>query len=285
MSKYQIVELAQGVCTVRALDQEETFHPVIGPEAEAEALYIGQLDLRRRFAQAAEPFVVWDIGLGAAANALALLRATANLPGRLTLLSFDRTLEPLRFGLAHAGKLRYPLGYENQLQTLSEQQIARFAQGRQRVEWQVMLGNFADLIGQPAAVEWPKPDAIFFDPYSPAKNPEMWTGSLFAKLYELAAGRPATLATYSRSTMLRASLLLAGFFVGAGGATGEKEETTIAATAPELLARPLDQAWLHRARRSRSAEPLREAIYRQLPLSPESWSALASHPQFSFSKH
>ena len=86
--------------------------------------------------------------------------------------------------------------------------------------------------------------------------------------------------TYSRSTMLRVTLLLAGFFVGAGRATGEKEETTIAANTRDLLEEPLSRNWLERARRSRSAEPLQEPVYRQAPLSRDSWARLARHPQF-----
>ena len=80
--------------------------------------------------------------------------------------------------------------------------------------------------------------------------------------------------------MLRVTLLLAGFFVGAGHATGEKEETTIAANTVELLDEPLSRDWLQRASRSRSAEPLWEPVYRQAHLSQDSWEKLISHPQF-----
>jgi hypothetical protein len=88
------------------------------------------------------------------------------------------------------------------------------------------------------------------------------------------------LTTYSRSTVLRATLLLAGFFVGVGHATGLKEETTIAANALDLIREPLDHRWLDRARRSHSAEPLREPVYSRAPLSAESIEALAGHSQF-----
>ena len=48
----------------------------------------------------------------------------------------------------------------------------------------------------------------------------MWSQPLFAELYRLLdPARPCALATYSRSTMLRVALLLAGFFVGTGDAT------------------------------------------------------------------
>ncbi len=87
--------------------------------------------------------------------------------------------------------------------------------------------------------------------------------------------------TYSRSTILRVTLLLAGFFVGVGHATGLKEETTIAANRLDLLAEPLNQRWLERAFRSDSAEPLHEPVYSRAKLSPATAEQLRAHPQFS----
>ena len=80
--------------------------------------------------------------------------------------------------------------------------------------------------------------------------------------------------------MLRVTLLLAGFFVGGGHATGVKEETTVAANTLDLLDEPLDRQWLTRAQRSGSAEPLHEPVYRQASLSPTTWEGLQHHPQF-----
>jgi hypothetical protein len=80
--------------------------------------------------------------------------------------------------------------------------------------------------------------------------------------------------------MLRVTLLLAGFNVGAGHATGEKEETTIAANTSDLIDEPLNRQWLQRARRSTSAEPLHEPVYRQARLSLKTWERLQEHPQF-----
>lgn len=125
------------------------------------------------------------------------------------------------------------------------------------------------------------PHAILFDAFSPAKNPAMWTLPLFTNLFQLLdPQRPCALTTYSRSTILRVTLLLAGFFVGAGRATGLKEETTIAANDLSLIAEPLDRRWLERARRSHSAEPLMEPVYRIAPLSAKCWEQLQAHPQF-----
>ena len=80
--------------------------------------------------------------------------------------------------------------------------------------------------------------------------------------------------------MLRVTMLLAGFHVGVGHATGEKEETTIAANSPDLIEEPLDHTWLRRVSNSTSAEPMHEPVYRQARLSPESWERLILHLQF-----
>jgi tRNA U34 5-methylaminomethyl-2-thiouridine-forming methyltransferase MnmC len=279
---YRLVRLANGAVSVHALDVGETFHPVIGPVAEAEALYVRQLDLPARMNGHAGEFVVWDVGLGAAANALTVLRATRDRACPLRMLSFDHTLEPLRFAWEHAGTLGYFTGYEDAVGTLLAEGQATFAEGRRRVHWSLHLADFPELLEQPATRDLARPHAILFDAFSPAANPAMWTQPLFARLHQqLDPQRPCALATYSRSTMLRVSLLLAGFFVGAGHATGEKEETTVAANTPELISEPLDRRWLQRAHRSTSAEPLWTPVYRQARLTAETWERLRRHPQFA----
>jgi tRNA U34 5-methylaminomethyl-2-thiouridine-forming methyltransferase MnmC len=249
--------------------------------AEAQALYVQQLGLRERLRHHTGPFVLWDVGLGAAANAITVLQATRDIPCALELVSFDHTLEPLEFALQHTEALGYFADYEAQLKGLLRDHHLAFESGAQRVQWDIHLSDFPSLLSRPEARQLPKPHAIMFDAFSPATNPAMWTQPLFANLFQLLdVNRPCALPTYSRSTMLRVTLLIAGFFVGIGHATGEKEETTIAANVPELITEPLDARWLERVRRSTSAEPLWEPIYRQAPLSTETWERLRQHPQF-----
>jgi tRNA U34 5-methylaminomethyl-2-thiouridine-forming methyltransferase MnmC len=278
---YRIVKLVSGAHSVHSLAHAETFHPVIGPVAEAEALYVRQLRLADRLERHTGEFVVWDVGLGAAANALTFLRAVRPFRGPIRLLSFDHTLEPLEFALAHTSSLDYLKGYESRLGVLLRDHKVAFEEGAGRVEWEAYLSDFPSLIAQPRAQALAKPHVIMFDAFSPAKNPAMWTQPLFANLFQLLdPNRPCTLPTYSRSTLLRVTLLLAGFFVGVGHATGEKDETTIAANTLELIEEPLDRQWLARARRSTSAEPMWKPVYRQTRLTPETWEKLQIHPQF-----
>jgi hypothetical protein len=121
-----------------------------------------------------------------------------------------------------------------------------------------------------------------YDAYSPMRNPDMWTLPLFERLFRrLDPLRPCALPTYSRSTILRVTLLMAGFFVGVGHATGEKEETTLAANTLELIDAPLDPRWLDRALRSHSAEPMWKPRWQVSPLSLQSRDRLRRHPQFA----
>jgi tRNA U34 5-methylaminomethyl-2-thiouridine-forming methyltransferase MnmC len=304
-ARYQLVRLKNGIYSVRSLADDETFHPVVGPVAEAEALYVKQLRLRERLKNHAGEFVIWDVGLGAAANALAVLRATKNIACKLRLVSFDHTLAPLEFAMQHSAELGYFGGYENHLAKLLRKHRVEFQDGQQSVNWEFHHGDFPTLISRSSrgdevqnsnretktenqsepphvgCYKFPSPHAVLFDAFSPAKNPAMWTLPLFTNLFRLLdPQRPCVLPTYSRSTILRVTLLLAGFFVGVGHATGLKEETTVAANSLALINKPLNARWLERARHSHSAEPLIENVYHIAPLSAESWRRLQAHPQF-----
>ena len=282
LSGYEVVQLANGAYSVRSATHRETFHPVVGPVAEAEALYVQQLRVRERFRATTEEFVVWDVGLGAAANPITLLRGLQGLKGWVRILSFDHTTAPLALALQNVEKLSYLAGFEGWLRELITRGEVNFTpQPDVEVRWSFLPGDFPALLHSNDAPGWAKPHAILFDAFSPATNTAMWTLPLFSRLHDLLdPSRPCAMPTYSRSTLLRVTLLLAGFRVGVGHATGEKEETTIAANVPELIEEPLDRKWLFRARKSTSAEPLREPVYQQRPLSEDTWEALQKHPQF-----
>jgi tRNA U34 5-methylaminomethyl-2-thiouridine-forming methyltransferase MnmC len=298
-TSYRIVRLRNGACSVRSLVEDETFHPGIGPALEAEALYVRQLHLPERVRETSGEFVIWDVGLGAAANALTVIRlvrvelASSNAaaqesraPRQLRLISFDLTTDAAAFALEHGAELGYLAGYESALAELVKNHSVKFGDDGLQVEWTLEPGDFTALVSaredaRPTQNELAPPHAILFDPHSPKKNPAMWTATLFADLFrQLEPQRPCALATFTRSTMARVALLLGGFFVGVGHPSGLKEETTVAANRIELLDEPLNRRWLERAKYSHSAEPLSVPVYRQAPLSHETCEKLRQHPQF-----
>lgn len=271
---FDLVTVASGARSLRSREHGETFHPVIGPMAEARALHMAQQRLVER-AAAAEPFVIWDVGLGAAANAIAVLEAFAAAPlagggARIELHSFEQTLAPMHFALSHAEALDYLPPHRPALEAL----LAHGEATSGAIHWRLHRGDFRHSL---AAA--PAPHAVLYDPYSPRANPELWTLEHFTAL----AARldpPCLLSNYTRSTAVRVTLLLSGFFVGRGGATGEKDETTLAANDRSLLEAPLGRDWLARVRRSTRSAPLRLGNP-GLPIADDDWEMLLQHPQFA----
>ncbi len=70
-------------------------------------------------------------------------------------------------------------------------------------------------------------DRVFFDPFSPGKQPEMWSRKVFQKLYNVI--KPgAKLSTYSCAKSVRQNMIAAGFKVMDGPIVGRKSPATIA---------------------------------------------------------
>ena len=186
----------------------------------------------------------------------------------------------LEFALANAASLQYPLGYEPALRALLERGSTTVRLANNHLIWQLVRGDFPALLSDST---WGhRPHAVFYDPYSPTVNPEMWTLDVFTALRERTrADTPCLLTTYTRSTAVRVTLLLAGWYVGIGGATGEKEETTVAANVAGLVERPLGRAWLEKkVYASTNAAPLRAGLAgRRRPISEEDFERLRAHPQ------
>ena len=269
--EFQIVTVQSGDRSVRSREFGETFHPVIGPMAEARALHVRGQRLVERAAETEGTFIVWDVGLGAAANAVAVLEACADR--KLEIHSFDRATRPLAFALRHAEELEYLAPFRAAIEMLLKKGRAQIG----GIAWHFHAGDFADTMHR---ADVPAPHAILYDPYSPATNADMWTLAHFTRLHSrLDLARPCLLTNYTRSTAVRVTLLLAGFFVGHGHATGEKDQTTIAANVPGLLDDPLPKTWLDRVERSTRSAPLGSGKVGDR-IAADDLARLRMHPQF-----
>lgn len=69
--------------------------------------------------------------------------------------------------------------------------------------------------------------AVFQDPFSPSKNPELWTVDYFIKLKEL-MDETGIITTYSSADHIRRAMIEAGFVLGVGPSVGKKREGTLA---------------------------------------------------------
>jgi tRNA U34 5-methylaminomethyl-2-thiouridine-forming methyltransferase MnmC len=270
---FELVTLRNGARAVRHLGHGEVMHPSVGPWQEALRLYVEQPRLAERLRQPGPPLVILDVGLGAATNAVAALTRARELgPERrrpLEVISLEVDLAPLRLALAD------PRGFPflQPFRAAAEALMRNGTWEEDGLRWRLLLGNaISHLEGA-----LPPADLVFFDPFSPASNPDMWTEAVLSRVRARCRGEGegALLMTYSAATPTRVTLLLAGFYVGAGVSTGTKGETTIAATHLEALEDPLGERWLERWRRSSARAP------HGAPLTPEVEARLLSHPQWT----
>jgi hypothetical protein len=252
-------------------------HIGTNPRTEALELHVAQQRLKERVQEwnRSEPFVIWDIGLGPAGNAITAIESIRESGVPIEIHSYEISTEVLEFALEHAAELEYLAGWETGIRELLDRGTTHPSPS---MTWRLHRGDFSR---QPH--DAPAPSVIFFDPYSPARNSEMWNLETFRSMWDAVSGPdapPCTMTNYTRSTSVRVTMLLAGWFVGTGVPTGDKEVTTIAANRLDLLKEPLDETWLARVRSSTNAEPMRGRNNERGPISAEDYARLITHPQF-----
>ncbi len=268
---FTIVTSAQGFSSVQHVASGEVMHATHPPDVEAACVYVDASAAlaQARAATSPRPLVVWDVGLGAAHNAMALVRALDGSPGHapVELVSFEHDLDALHLAMDHLK--RFPHLRHAAPHLLRHHGSYR----RDGLTWRLCAGDFlATFPSQPS------PDVIFYDPFSRTVDGPMWSLATFRRLFAHLAG-PAELFTYSTSTAIRSSLLAAGFHVARGAGLGARSESTVAYKPgdPAFARHPLlDPAWLTRRARStaRFAPDIPPELHDELDL------AVTGHPQF-----
>jgi len=241
---------ANGSATLIDAENGQAMHSRIGPALEACVVYAARAKIEEFLDGYSREHVLYDIGMGTGANAVAaLLRiaATYGARGALRIFSFESKPEGLRATLENLSIFPELIPWKTQLWSVLEKSACDFRVGHVTVEWRLLTGDFYARMA-----DTPAPDTLFFDFYSPKVVPELWSFECFTRVREKIGNRPARLFTYSAATPVRLHLLAAGFFVGQGAMTGVKTETTIAATRLELLEIPLAPLWLRKLTASAS---------------------------------
>ncbi|MGH8165409.1 MAG: tRNA-guanine transglycosylase, partial [Rhodanobacteraceae bacterium] len=217
LGNYEVHIAHEGFASIRQITSGEIMHLRTPPMEEARSLYVEQSQLAERLAEGEAPLVIWDVGLGAAANAMAAIECYEAIGGMgpigpirpMRLISFENDLDSLRLALRHDKKFPYLRhGGPVAIAKRGEWQSKHYA----GLSWQLVPGDFLETMTQAPA----PPDLIFYDMFSSKTHREQWTLEIFRRLFAACAGRAAELFTYTHSTAARAALLAAGFFVAKG---------------------------------------------------------------------
>jgi len=291
LGDYAIHTAREGFANIIHRTSGEIMHARMHPMQEARALYVEQSALTKLLmcddaAGSVDPVTIWDIGLGAAANAMAAMECHETLcQSNLTrvrplrIVSFENDLDPLRLAVSHRDRFEY-LDHPGVDSLLTAGKWK--SPSEPSLTWQLVEGDFPDSITSAL----PAPDVIYYDLFSGKTHPRAWEYETFRRMSEACGSRASELFTYTVSTASRAGMLAAGFYVARGGGTGPKSDTTIALTAPAIdcsrrnLQRDLlGRNWLDKWERSTAQFPS--------DVGPEYRAdfelLLKSHPQFASS--
>ncbi|MDQ3314193.1 MAG: tRNA guanosine(34) transglycosylase Tgt [Verrucomicrobiota bacterium] len=283
LRNYEVHIAREGFASMRHIASGEIMHSRTEPMEEARRLYVEQSNLAERVRdRTMEKLVVWDVGLGAAANAMAAIRCyeeqAKTAPTRpMRLVSFENDLDSLQLAfqltdlfpyLRHSG----PAGILKSGEWHSKQYPG--------LSWSLVAGDFLKTVSEAQ----PPPDLIYYDMFSSKTCRDQWTRETFGKLFAACHGRAVELFTYTCSTSARVALLAAGFYVARGRNAAEKEETTIAFTPKAVRlgagARHdlLSTSWIGKWQRSGAKfpaelEPQDHASFEQVILAHEQFQA------------
>ncbi|MEN9529506.1 MAG: hypothetical protein RI932_1379 [Pseudomonadota bacterium] len=273
---YSLVTLDNGVISFRHTQTGEILHGNVGPEKEARELYISASGLQNWNKAEA---VVFDIGTGCGAQLLALLdllESSSSLQ-RLIVYSFD--LEKHGLSAALAARAHFPSIDRHHAFLEKAQHEDTFSweiQNDKSIEWHFIAGDFRETIITLSALKpWLRADFFFYDFFSPASHPWLWTFDLFTQVFKFAHSG-SRLVTYSSATCVKAALAAAGWFVGTTIASGKKAHSIIAAGSKELLENPLPHKFLNTFRTSHKPFNDAETSETQQKIR----ERLTDHPQF-----
>lgn len=213
-----------GSYTFYSAEFQEAFHSSHGAKQEAEIKFIQPCRLREIAAQQSTIRLL-DICYGLGYNSAAALQAIWSVNPEchidLIALELDRTVphNAIKHQLLSIWRSPVP----ELLTELGKKSLVK----SKRLQAQLLLGDARQTIQQVWQSNW-KADAIFLDPFSPPKCPQLWTVE-FLSLVAQCLQPDGILATYSCAAAVRTALLAAGLDIGSTKiATGTKSPGTVA---------------------------------------------------------
>ncbi|WP_204152047.1 MnmC family methyltransferase [Leptolyngbya sp. CCY15150] len=220
---------ADGSFTFLSTDFGEAFHSHHGARQEAEQKFVipTQLpDLARR-----PSLALLDICYGLGYNTAAALATiwAVNPQCRVQWYGLELNAAVPQAAIAHHLLQAWPASIATQLAQLAKEQTVQ----SDRFTAHLLLGDARQRIQQVYATGF-RADAVFLDPFSPPRCPQLWTVEFLAWVARCLA--PAgRLATYSCSAAVRTALLQAGLHLGSSPAVGRRSPGSLASFSPQDL--------------------------------------------------
>ncbi len=220
---------ADGSFTFYSEDFAEAFHSHHGARREAQEKFVVPTQLPEKAKQ--PQLAILDICYGLGYNTAAALETIWQINPDCQVSWIGLELDPRvpQAAIAHHLHDQWPdpipavleqLAHSNQARSPNFQGHLKFADARVSLQ-QIVTENF-------------QADAIFLDPFSPPKSPQLWTVDFFAFMVQCLKpdGR---IATYSCAASVRSALQTVGLYIGSTAPCGRRSPGTVASFNPENL--------------------------------------------------
>ncbi|MEM8778773.1 MAG: MnmC family methyltransferase [Cyanobacteria bacterium P01_G01_bin.49] len=201
----------------------ELFHSHSGAKQEAEYKFIEPCQLREK-ASNQSTIRLLDICYGLGYNSAVALDAIWSInpdcQTKLIALENDRNvpLKTIEYQLLKS----WPFPIPEYLELLAKTHEIK----NKKLDAKLLLGDARQTIKTLVTREF-KADAIFLDPFSPPKCPQLWTVE-FIQLIAQCLHKDGYLATYSCAASVRKALQLSGLSIGATRSVGRRSPGTVA---------------------------------------------------------
>lgn len=245
-----LVETDDGTFTMRHPDINEEYHSIGGALLEAEGLYrdASGLCYHLKRTKSKQSLAVLDVGLGLAYNALTTIQAWLNEidPVDLTLISLEinETLVTELQSLKAPWIKGWPDSWSNLLKQLLKAENSEINHyicqskhphhNHASLTWKIIIGDASNAPVQLAKENQMKFDFIWQDPFSPQKNPDLWSAEWFEKIKSI-SDKNAILMTYSVAGTVRQALENASWHFKKIPAKGKKKQWLKACLNSEIL--------------------------------------------------
>lgn len=214
---------ADGSSTFFSEEFQETFHSSFGAKQEAEVRYIQPCQLKQ-LAVKKNQIRILDICYGLGYNSAAALEAiwSVNPECFVELVALEIS----------AAVPRQAISYQllEQWQPFVSKRLAQLLKDSsfqdKYLKATLVLGDARQTIQTLTSASW-KANAVFLDPFSPPKCPQLWTVEFIGLIAQCLA-ESGKLATYSCSAAVRSALLTADFSIASIAGAGRKSPGTLA---------------------------------------------------------
>lgn len=251
MGKLETIITADGSKTFYSEEFGETFHTKYGAKSEAEITYIKGCRLPEKFHKQKQIRILdicYGLGYNTAAAIDYLFTFHPQSHVEIIALELDETVprQALDCGLLSL----WPGEITDTLAALLEKKQVITP----NLNITLIIGDARQTIQEVVKKNW-QADAVFLDPFSPPKCPQLWTVE-FLGLVAKCLKEDGIIATYSAAAAVRTALKMAGLEIGVNFCVGRRTPGTIASYNRELLP-PLSQMELEHLN-TKAAIPYRD---------------------------